>query len=273
MKKLTGLYLGILFITLCCKNKEDNSVKNKVETKEIILKNNDKKYLLNPAKSDSLCLSETKRAKYDIEMYKGVYVKVICFGCDLKPFENEIIEILKLRKFKLGIQDISCLTFEGQTQGCYIGYVDMKMTEKFGINYKKIIEKDAEQLFIEKLKTKNAIINAFHLELNERPKLLIKYNNLDSYDEATVKTGIPLIAKYKNNYIFTDIELIVEKDGTITSVKAGAVVNDIAEVKAYEKKLTLLALKTIKKDYNKWQPGSYKNTIARTKISIRTHFE
>jgi hypothetical protein len=37
----------------------------------------------------------------------------------LKPFETEIEEVLKKRKIKPVIEDIGCVVFDGQTQGCY----------------------------------------------------------------------------------------------------------------------------------------------------------
>jgi hypothetical protein len=90
MRNRYVIYLVFLFFAICCKKNSNNEInkKNVLEKTEkvsLIFKGNDTKYLLNPSKSDSLCIKEIEKAKKDITKYKGVYVQTICFGCKSKP--------------------------------------------------------------------------------------------------------------------------------------------------------------------------------------------
>ena len=136
MKVTYILYLVILFFTISCKESSDNKVTtNRPEVIKLGPVKTDSKYLLNPPKSDTLCISDVERAKRDIDKYGKLFIRTICFGCDAKPFQAEIEEVLKKKKIKEVIEDIGCVVFEGQTQGCYSDFIILKMKELYGENY------------------------------------------------------------------------------------------------------------------------------------------
>ncbi|MBO9586287.1 MAG: hypothetical protein J7574_19160 [Flavobacterium sp.] len=228
------------------------------------------KYMKNVPKTDSLCNGEIERAKNDLSKYDGVYVQTICFGCDFKPYEEEIKEVLKKKKFKLGIQDIGCVRYEGQTVGCYSAYIDLKMKAKYGENYKSEIENEAIKILIKNINTNDKIISIYDLEKAEKPQLLNYYVESDYY--TTIKTDLPINKKSAHN-LFVDVDFIVEKNGTISNLKESNWVNENGINKKYEKDLINLALKTLKKDYNNWRPGSYKGNKARVQNSLRISFQ
>ena len=229
------------------------------------------KYILNPRKTDTLCLNEIEQAKNDLKEYPGVYVQTICFGCDFKPYEEEIKEVLKKRKFKLGIQDIGCVRYEGQTPGCYRAYIDLKMKEKYGENYKSEIETEAQNILIKNISINDKIISIYDLEDKERPKVFLQNVFIDVDSNITLKTDLPINKKSSHN-LFVDIQFIIEKNGSISNLLADNWVNENGIDEKFKSELINFAIKTLKKDYNKWQPGTYKGNKARVENNLRVSF-
>lgn len=272
MKKHYGIYLVILFFAISCKKNSNNKVDvKKPETVKLIFNNRDPKYLLDPPKYDTLCKNEIERAKSDITKYHKLFIKTICFGCRSKPFETEIEEVLKKRKIKPVIEDIGCVVFDGQTQGCYSGYISLKMKEQFGENYFTKIEKEAEYIFIKNITEKNIVVSIYDLEENEKPKIISQKVFIESDYYTTIKANLPVkIDTYKS--LFADITFIIEKDGTISKLSVANWVNDAVDEK-FKNDLITKSLKALKKDYNHWKPGNYKGNITRTENTLRVSYE
>lgn len=275
MKKYCFIFF-ILFISIisCQKNKEIYNTSEIDTTKihKLPPPLNYSKYILNPRKTDSLCLYEIERAKNDLKKYPGVYVQTICFGCDFKPYEEEIKEVLKKRKFKLGIQDIGCVRYEGQTPGCYREYIDLKMKKKYGENYKSEIENEAINILIKNISINNKTISIYDLEPNEKPKILNPKITIESDYYTTIKTDLP-INRRSMHHLFTDIDFIVEKDGSISNLKESNWVNEKGIDEKYKQNLINHAFLTLKKDYNNWKPGTYKGNKVRVENTLRISFE
>lgn len=272
MKKHYGIFLVILFFAISCKKDSNKKVDvKKTETKTIVFNNSNPKYLLNPPKSDTLCINDIERAKRDIKKYQKLFIKTICFGCRSKPFETEIEEVLNKRKIKKVIEDIGCVVYEGQTQGCYSGFINLKMKEQFGENYFSEIEKEAENIFIKNIIKKNKIISIYDLEDNEKPKIINREVYIESDYYTTIKSNLPIkIDSYKS--LFADVTFIIEKDGTISDLTVSNWVNDAVDEK-FKKDLIDTALKTLKEKYNHWNPGKYKGNVARTENTLRVSYE
>ncbi|MCD0468850.1 hypothetical protein [Flavobacterium sp. JAS] len=276
MKKYNFIFFVILLFAIGCEKKSNEEATNKLNLDTTIVRLPPRldytKYIQNVPKSDSLCNNEIDRAKSDLAKYDGVYVQTICFGCDFKPYEEEIKEVLKKKKFKLGIQDISCVKYEGQTEGCYREYIDLKMKAKYGENYKSEIENDAEKILIKNINLNNKIISIYDLKDIEKPRILTQNIIIENDSDTTIKTDLP-VNKKSSHYLFIDIGFIVEKDGTITHLEASNWVNENGINEKYKNDLINLALKTLKKDYNNWKPGTYKGYKARIQNSLRISFE
>lgn len=275
MKKYYSILFVFFFLTISCKKNKEVSKISKLDTIRIVKLPSPldyAKYMKNVPKSDSLCSSEIEWAKADLSKYDGVYVQTICFGCDFKPYEEEIKEVLKKRKFKLGIQDIDCVRYEGQTVGCYSEYIDLKMKEKYGENYKSEIENEAIKILIKNININNKIISIYDLEQSEKPKISNPKIAIENDYYTTIKTDLPINRK-SMHYLFTDINFIVEKDGTISNLKETNWVNEKGIDKKHRQDLVNLAINTLKKDYNKWKPGTYKGNIVRVENTLRISFE
>jgi hypothetical protein len=275
MKKHFILYFIIFFSALSCKKESNSETVNNSKLPEVHKLPpplDYSKYVLNPRKTDSLCLYDIERAKNDLKKYPGVYVQTICFGCDFKPYEEEIKEVLKKRKFKLGVQDIGCLRYEGQTPGCYRAYIDLKMKEKYGENYKSEIETEAQNILIKNISINDKIISIYDVEDNERPKVFIQNAFIDGGTDTTIKTDLPINKKSSHN-LFVDVNFIIEKNGTISNLTTDNWVNENGVNEKYKDDLINLAIKILKKNYNNWKPGTYKGNKARVENNLRVSFE
>lgn len=271
MKKHYGIFLVILFFAISCKKNSNKKVDvKKTETRTIVFNNSNPKYLLNPPKSDTLCINDIERAKRDINKYQKLFIETICFGCRSKPFETEIEEVLKKRKIKKVIEDIGCVGYEGQTQGCYSGFISLKMKEEYGENYFSEIEKEAESIFIKNIIENNKVVSIYDLEDKEKPKIISREVYIEGDYYTNIKANLPVkIDSYKS--LFADITFIIEKDGTIGNLSVSNWVNDAVDEK-FKKDLITKALKTLKENYNHWNPGKYKGNIARTENTLRVNF-
>ncbi|MET3028736.1 hypothetical protein ABXT06_18805 [Flavobacterium sp. UW10123] len=275
MKKYYFTLFVFFFLIISCKKNIEVSNVSTLDTTKIVkpLPPLDyEQYLKNVPKTDSLCNGEIERAKKDLSKYDGVYVQTICFGCDFKPYEEEIKEVLRKRKFKLGIQDIGCVRYEGQTVGCYSAYINLKMKEKYGENYKSDIENDATKILIKNISLNNKIISIYDLEQNEKPKIVDPKIAIENDYYTTIKTDLPINRKSMHS-LFTDINFIVEKDGTISNLKETNWVNEKGIDEKYKQDLVNLAINTLQRDYNNWKPGTYKGTKARVENTLRISFE
>lgn len=273
MKNYLLLYFLFSLFTISCKKQNEGSkinIDDKVEKINLISKSSDPKYLQNPDKSDTLCLNDIERAKNDIKKYHKLYVKTICFGCKDKPYDIEIEEVLKKRKIKKAIQDIGCVVFQGQTQGCYMGYIQLKMKEKYGENYFLDIEKEAEDILIKNVTENNKVISIYDLEDKEKPQIIDAYIESDYY--ITIKTDLPVTIN-NDKSLFADITFIIEKNGTISNFSVSTWVNENVVHEKFKQPLIDSAIKALKKDYNHWKPGNYKGNKARIENTLRVSFE
>lgn len=275
MKNIIFLFLFvlILFLSISCK-KENNPELNSKKTEIIKLvsnKSNDPKYLLNPTKSDTMCIAAIERAKTEINANSKLFIKRICLGCRSKAFDSEIETVLKKKKIKLVFEDIDCVIYNGQTQGCYSGYIELKMKELYGENYFYEIENEAEKLFIQNIVEKDKIVSIYDLDDKEKPKIINQKVTIEDDYYTTIKANFPFkIKSYKS--LYADITFIIEKNGTISNLLVSNWVNNAVDEK-FKNDLIAKAIITLKKEYNHWNPGKYKTNKVRTENTLRINFE
>jgi hypothetical protein len=271
MKHVYLIYFIFPFFFVGCKKQEEKL--NIIEEPKIVKIPNglDLKYLENPPKTDTMCISDIQKAKRDIEKYSKLYVKTICFGCDNKPFETELEEVLKAKKVKQVIENIGCVGYEGQTQGCYRETINFEMKKMYGQNYFIELEKEAEREFIKNINENNKIVSIYDLEDSEKPKIKNPNIQIENNYYTTIKVNLPFkLETYLN--LFVDITFIIEKNGTITNLSVSNWVSGGIDEK-FKKEIISKALESLKKDYNYWSPGKYKGNIARTENTLRVSFE
>lgn len=265
------LLLFCVFCLISCKNNIDLD-ESGGKMKTILFKNQDPEYLKNPLKSDTLCLNDITRAKTDLKNFGKFYVETICFGCDSKPFEKELDEILQKRKIKKVIESFDCVVYEGQTDGCYRGYILNEMKRKYGNNYISEIENQAEKLMIQNIINKGKVLSVYDLKDSEKPKILSKGLEIDTdHFNSDLKVDFPFEFSWGKS-LFVDINFVNEKNGTISNIKTDNWVNDFPSNERLKDKMINFAIGYLKKKCNKWKPGFYKGVKVRTENNLRINF-
>ncbi len=277
MKKIRGIYFFVFIILFSCNKKIDQEPYKKseddLELVTIEYKSEDPVYLKNPEKSDTMCINAIERAKIDLKNYEGIFTQATCFGCKSEPYISETKKIVKSKGFKFHIEDFGCVIFEGQTEGCYSGYVNMIMKDRFGQGYYQDILDEAKENFIFNLVKNDSIISNYALREDERPKL--KSQKIELIDEGimpTIQTEFPLKIK-SNTSLFLDLRFVIGKNGNVSNFMVDNWVNVYPENEKYRQELIDKAIEELKIKYSNWIPGRYSDNIVRTENLLRVHFE
>ena len=267
----------IIFFLFCCKKKENfdynNSIENEIEIVSIEQKNHDLNYLNNPAENDTMCINAIQRAKIDLEKYNGVITNTICFGCINQPYINEIKEIAKEKKIKFYIEDLGCIIYKNQTDGCYSGYVNFFMKKKYGENYYQEIIEKAKSNFINNVVNKDSIVDFYDLNYEDMPKYKNKeITLLDNGIMPVIHTTLPLDFD-PNKSMYLNIKFIIEKDGHISNIKLDEWVNEYPNNEKYKDDLYKIAKKELQNKYIEWIPGKYLGNNVRTEKKLQVYFK
>ena len=265
--------LSILLFIIILKSCQSVDSKKTV-TEEIIPSPEEvlRDYVKKPKASDRFCKKDIVRAKEDLKKYGNIYVTTYCFGCESLPYEQEITEYATGKGFKVISYGFNCVIMNGQTQGCYKAFIDLKMEEIHGKDFRQKIEIAAEKLMINKLKNNDRVLSINDLNDDDKPKLILETDLTRHGHIPVIKTGLPL--KFdRDKYPFMDISFIIEKDGKISNLTNENWLDGYKENKKYRKELESMAKKEILNNYNEWVPGKYKNTVGRIKNNFRVNFE
>ncbi len=274
MRKTFVILILLPFLFSCSEKKKEHS-----DEKSISELRNDYEifdpitYVSNPAKTDSLCISEINKAKFDIENEGIVFTQAVGFLFGHNRYEKELEKLCEEKGLKYAIDLIGCVVFEGQTQGCYGAYMDKSLAEKYGTDFKQIMHKKADSLFLSNVLKNNTAVQ--YWDCDERPKLPSENIRTSDY--------IPYLSVYdidikenKNEYggwPFFDVGFIVEKDSTTTNYYIGNYVAELESNEKYKTQLFELVTKHLKEKYPKWIPGSIKGVPVRTDNNVRIHLK
>lgn len=274
MRKTFVILILFSFLFSCTeKKKEHNDEKSISELQDEYEKFDPIAYVSNPAKTDSLCISEINKAKSDIENEGIVFTQAVGFLFGHNRYEKELEKLCEEKGLKYDIDLIGCVVFEGQTQGCYGAYMDKALSEKYGSDFKKNMHKKADSIFLE-----NAIKNKIAIEYwdcDERPRLPNEKERTSDYipylkvENIKIKRG----DKQHNDWPFFDLGFIVEKDSTISGFYSRNYVSNFKENQVIEKELFEIAVKHIKKNYPIWVPGIINGIQVRTNNNLRIHLK
>jgi len=272
---ISSFFIAWLLLLMNCTKADKNSsiisIAEQDGSAELpLFKSSDKTYLNNPDKTDTLCINSITKAKKDLTRFKGVYVLTICLGCEIPVYLNELEEILKERDWAFETDEIGCVIHEGQTQGCYKGYINEQMIEKFGSDYSEAIEKEAENRFLQKVQDQDKII--YYLDLEEREQPVYKGKGT-ALENGTLYITVPSTLIPNVEDVKMAISFIVEKDGTQTHFKLEHWFPEAKELELLKEELQLKALETIRKEYYHWSSGTYKKHKVRSKITLDIQFK
>lgn len=271
-------FLSILIFLIqfsCNKEIKKDNLNDEIELAEIEIvnpKSKDSIYLKNPNKADTLCLNDIKKAKNDLEKYKGVIPLSTSFGRIREPYYYQLKKIIDNKGFKLHIVDIGCVIYKNQTEECYNGYVDLVMKKKYGNNYYQEIIKHAKEKLIFNLVHNDSVIDLYNLQESERPKLNhpnSKYMDIDY--TSPIKFTKPL--KHDSKLpLYVNLNFIIEKNGEISTIKFHEITSN-TDNQVYNNEVIEAAIKELKTNYNKWYPGEYEGNKIRTQSSLRVYFK
>lgn len=272
MKKTFVILISLTILNSCVENKKksigeievSNSEKDYVEFDPI-------KYVSNPEKTDTLCISEINRAKNEIEKNGIAFTQEVGFLYGHNRYEKELKELCEQKGLNYEIDLRGCVVFEGQTQGCYGAYMDKIIADKYGADFKKIMHKKADSIFLQNVIKNNTAV--YYGDCDERPKLPseksrssdyipnVEVENLDIKEDKSEYGGWP----------FFDVGFIVEKDSTINSFYINYFFEGLESNKKYKNELFELAKNHLKKNYPTWVPGIINGTQVRTDNNVRIH--
>ncbi|AEH02740.1 hypothetical protein [Lacinutrix sp. 5H-3-7-4] len=270
MRKTFVILILLSFLFSCAeKKKKHNEEKSISELQDEYEKFDPIAYVSNPAKTDTLCISEINKAKSDIENEGIVFTQAVGFLFGHNRYEKELEKLCEEKGLKYDIDLIGCVVFEGQTQGCYGAYMDKVLSEKYGSDFKKNMHRKADSIFLE-----NAIKNKIAIEYwdcDERPRLPNEKERTSDYIPYLSVYNIDIKENKKENggWPFFDVGFIVEKDSTISDFHIRNYVAELESNEKYKTQLFELAKEHLKEKYPLWIPGTINGVQVRTDNNVR----
>ncbi|MCS4237199.1 hypothetical protein M2306_002770 [Myroides gitamensis] len=217
-------------------------------------------YILQPLKSDTLCLGDLERAKQDVSKGKIVFTYPFYFLSSGLRQEKQLAKLCEQHGIVFEYESFSDMFFEGQTQGCYAAYMDQVIAKKFGSKFKENLLDEADQLLI--------------VEQDTIPYYFFE----DFYRNKSWDANLPEELKLKietnaeGSRPFMDIGFYIDQDGK----SSGYHLSNFMEVNSeanqkLEIELFAIGVKEIQ-EYNYWEPGIIKGQKVNTEMNVRIYF-
>lgn len=234
-------------------------------------------YLKRVRPTDTLCLRDIEKAKRQLSGDTLIFVAGVgAFGPILR-YENELVQICKANNLKYELELDGCLVWEGQTRGCYKDYLDFKLFEKHGKNFKADLHKKANDLYL--TNHLNDTISGW--DCDKEPTYIgkgISPTGITMAVDLPVKekrnewtsNGQSLFAIYRPHI---DLRFVVDKNGDISNFTIVDFVPMRPENETFKDRLFELAIKEIKDKYSKWKPGEINGVRLNTTHVLRVEFK
>ncbi|MBS1509081.1 MAG: hypothetical protein JSS79_20755 [Bacteroidetes bacterium] len=232
------------------------------------------KYIEHVPANDTLCTSGIRKAE---RQAKDTLCFVIWTVWRPLRYENELKEVVKRYGLKLDYEFGDDFVFQNQTQGCYKDYMDKKLTERFGKNFKITQHVKADSLFL--INHLNDTICSW--DCDKEPKFASKRIGPDGIDvevKLPVKeqrnewtsNGRKLFAVYRP---FMDIQFTVDKQGNVATFEQLYFNSQRDENIVFKDQLWMLAKKEIETKYSKWTPATIRGVNVNSSHVIRVQFK
>ena len=227
-------------------------------------------YINNPRESDSLCIKELARAKKDEAKGKIVFCSPMGFGAMQLRYQNELEELCRQHNLIFEYELFSDVIIDGQTQGCYGSYMNNIISKRFGKNFKKNLEEQADSILI--AHAVNDTIEYWNCDV--RPHLP---GQKEEYESTIViptskELKSKLIAGKDGHYPFMDIDFIIEVSGQTSGYYCQYFYDaDNSSNKNYFDQMWNEAMKELKK-YPIWETGQLNGHKVRTRHNVRVYF-
>ncbi len=234
------------------------------------------KYIEHVRTNDTLCTSGIKKAERQAKDTLCFVVWTGSFGWPLR-YENELNDLVKKQGLKFDYEFGSDVAYENQTQGCYKDYMDKKVFERFGMNFKTRLHLRADSLFL--VNHINDTICSW--DCDKEPRFINKRIGPDGID---VEVTLP-IKEQRNEWTFKgqkmfavhrpfmDIQFTVDKKGNVSTIKLLDFISQRAENIVFKDQLWDLAKKEILTKYLKWTPATIRGTDVNSSHVLRVQFK
>ncbi len=226
-------------------------------------------YIKNPNPSDTTCLAQIKRAKKDVKNGKIVFNHPVGLGFGMLRYEEELKEVCKEYGLEYEVELVSCVVFEGQTQGCYGHYMDMVLSNKYGADFKSKLHRKADSLFLFNVLQDEIPVRYWFCD-NE-PKPILTGQN---YLETTIEVSDLDFRRTElgRTWPAMDLSFIIERDGSISKFYTNNYIARDKHNKKYIDQLFNIGVEHIKSNYPKWKPATIKGISVRTDHNVRLTF-
>ena len=234
------------------------------------------KYIEHVPTSDTLCTSGLRKAE---RQAKDTLCYVIWTGSLGRPlrYENELRDLVKKHGLKFNYEFGSDVVYKNHTQGCYKDYMDKKLTERFGKNFKIRQHLKADSLFL--ANHLNDTICSW--DCDKEPRFINKRIGPDGIDievklpikekrNEWTSNGQKMFAVYRP---FMDIQFTVDKNGNVSTIKLLDFISQRDENIVFKDKLWDLVKKEIEAKYLKWTPATIRGVDVNSTHVIRVQFK
>lgn len=220
-----------------------------------------------PADIDSLCIKDTQRAKRDILKGKTVFCMPIYLTEGTLRQEKQLIKLCEKYKLVFDYEPISDCIVRGQTDGCYIDYMDKIIASKYGVKFKERLLEQADSILL----ASNDTIKYYFCD--KKPRLLGKK---DYEDYLTIKLDHNFANKLtpdnEGKLPFIDVGFYIDTIGNPSGYFLDYFCdNENKDNSKYKDELWKEALVELSK-YKHWVPGTIKGHKVMTEHNIRIYF-
>jgi hypothetical protein len=229
------------------------------------------KYIEHVRTNDTLCTSGIKKAERQAKDTLSFVIWTGSFGRPLR-YENELNDLVKKQGLKFDYEFGGDVVYENQTQGCYKDYMDKKVFERFGKNFKTRLHLRADSLFL--VNHINDTVSSW--DCDKEPTFKNKriggdgiFLTLDLRNERT-KNGRPM---FDGNRQFIDISFVIDKQGNVSKFQLAEFLPYYRPSTEKEERLLKLATEEVKKNYSKWTPGEINGIRLNTTYVLRVQFK
>jgi hypothetical protein len=274
MRVIFGLFLFIISFTTRGQNYDVMIGEIRADTTNVKERF---KYIEHVRANDTLCTSSIRKAERQAKDTVCFVIWTGSFGRPLR-YENELNDLVRKHGLKFDY-DFSGgdVIYPNQTEGCYKDYMDRKLFEKFGKNFKTKLHLKADSLFL--LNHLNDTICSW--DCDEEPRFINKRIGPDGIDievklqikekrDEWVSNGKKMFAVYRP---FIDIQFTVDKEGNVSTIKLLDFISQRNENIVFKEQLWDLAKKEIETKYSKWKPATIRGVNVNSSHVVRVQFK
>jgi hypothetical protein len=233
-------------------------------------------YLKKVNPTDTMCLSDMKRAIRDSSGDSSVFIVALGGFGPMLRYENELAQICKSNQLKLQLEPGTCVSWVGQTKGCYQDYLDFILFEKYGKSFKPDLHKKANDLYL----TNHLADTISSWDCDIQPRCLSANTHTSNsivvdlpvkvYRKKWMVDKKPMFAVY---HPFMDLSVVIDKDGNTSGYQLIDFIPARRQNKKYKEQLLAIAIQEIKSKYYKWKPAEINGVPLNTTHVMRLEFE